>query len=184
MTDAVDTTTPAAPAAPAPVPAPTAPAAQPAAPAVPAKPDTDWVAEARKWEDRAKANKAAADELAAVKAAQAEQQQTVEQQLKALQDRLNKSDAEAARLRVAAAKGVPAELLAGVSGDEAALSAYADQLVAFRGAAPVAPSLQVPGVGNTPPAPPSAAQQAAAAEAKGDYRASMALKMAQLSEQR
>lgn len=58
----------------------TPPATPPAAPpATPARgEDTDWKAEARKWEDRAKANKTAQDELATLKAAnQSEQEKAI-----------------------------------------------------------------------------------------------------------
>lgn len=55
---------PAAPPATTP-PSPTPPAAQPPAPATdPAKPDTDWKAESRKWEQRAKENNTAKETAA------------------------------------------------------------------------------------------------------------------------
>src|SRR6188768_4008774 len=52
-----------------------APAATPEPPAVPAQETTDWKSEARKWEDRAKENKSAAEELASIKEAQKTEQQ-------------------------------------------------------------------------------------------------------------
>ncbi|SDM46570.1 hypothetical protein SAMN04487981_101610 [Streptomyces sp. cf386] len=57
----------------------TPPATPPAAPPAATPPaggdGTDWKAEARKWEDRAKANKTAADELEALKAANMSEQE-------------------------------------------------------------------------------------------------------------
>ena len=59
-----------------PTPTPPAPAQTPTAPPAPATPpappaqETDWKAESRKWEAQSKANKTAADELTALKAAQ------------------------------------------------------------------------------------------------------------------
>lgn len=72
--------TPPAPPNPAPpVTPPAPPAPNPAAPAAPPAPPapaiTDWQAEARKWEARAKDNKTAADELATLKASQMSDQE-------------------------------------------------------------------------------------------------------------
>lgn len=156
-----------------------APVTPPAPPAqAPADDSTDWKAEARKWEDRAKLNKTAADELAALKAAEVkakEDAKSVEEQLSDLRGKFEASVAEAARLRVAQAKGVPAELLADFKGDEAALAAFADRIVAFKGNVEP-PKHVVPGVGNTPPTPPTAQQKITAAEASGDRNASLAAK--------
>lgn len=100
---------PAAPAAPAPAPAPTAPAPVPAAPA---QDPTDWQAEARKWEKRAKDNKAEADQAKSVIATR---------------------DAAAAlakvRDEVATATGVPAAALRGSNKEE--LEAHAAELKPF-----------------------------------------------------
>ena len=46
-----------------------------------AKPEIDWKAKAREWETRAKANKTAADELAALKQAQMTEQERLTAQL-------------------------------------------------------------------------------------------------------
>lgn len=121
-----------------------------------AKPETDWKAEARKWEARAKENKGAADELQKLK----ESQMTEAERLKAEAD---SAKAEAERLKAqsardkavkeaARANGVDADLLALMSGDTpeeveanaATLKAKLDAMpiypsVADRGAAP-APS--------------------------------------------
>lgn len=110
--------------------------------------DTDWVAEARKWESRAKENaaKARANEQAAARLAEIEEANKTEAQK--LADRLAAAEAKAAqaelkalRAEVAQTKGVPAELLTGTNLDE--LTAAADALIAFRGEVkppPVVPS--------------------------------------------
>lgn len=63
---------------------PTAPAAPPTPPP---KSEPDWKAEARKWEDRAKENKTAADELATIKAAQMTAEQKAQADLEAANQR-------------------------------------------------------------------------------------------------
>jgi len=166
-----ETTTPAAPETAAPEVAPAAVAAQPA------QTETDWKAEARKWEERAKANKAAADELAAFKASAETEKQTLEQKLAEIGKAAADRAAEAARYKVAATKGVPAELLP-ENGDEESLAAFADRVLAFRGEQ----RHVVPGVGNTPPKPPTAQEQARAAEAAGDFKSSLAAKTGLLAE--
>lgn len=111
-----------------------APSGTPATP--PAEPD--WKVEAEKWkalsrqnEDKAKANKTAADELATLKAAQLTDQQRAEAAAQAAQAQAADATAQLMRYQVAAAKGVPVELL--TAADEAALTAQADALIAFRG---------------------------------------------------
>lgn len=68
----------------------TAPAPEPTAPTEPARAETDWKAEARKWESRAKENKQAAERLAELEEA-------------------NKSEAERAAERLAKAEQTAAE---------------------------------------------------------------------------
>lgn len=70
--------TPPVPPAGSPAPPATPPASPPATPPAPPATGgdgTDWKAEARKWEDRAKANKTAVDELATLKAANMSEQE-------------------------------------------------------------------------------------------------------------
>ena len=106
--------------------------------------ETDWKAEARKWESRAKENLAAAkaNEEAAKRLAEIEESQKSEAQKQ--QEALERAQRELAELtvaktraEVAAAKGVPANLLVGSTQEE--LDASADAILAFKGEA-AAPS--------------------------------------------
>lgn len=76
---------------------------------------TDWKAEARKWEARAKENKDAADELAALKAAQMTEAEKAAAHLAEVEGELAALKADAQRradaAEVAKATGVPAALL-------------------------------------------------------------------------
>lgn len=115
---------------------------------------TDWKAEARKWESRAKqnfadakANEGAAQRLAEIEEAQKTEAQKAQERLEAAEKRAAELELKAARAEVAAAKGVPAGLL---SGDTVAdLEASADALIAFRGEQPVQ-KLHVPNEGKSP----------------------------------
>lgn len=108
----------------------------------PAEPqETDWKAESRKWEDRAKENlkRANANEDAARRLAEIEESNKTEtQKLQEERDRAQQELASerTARLRVevAAEKGVPAALLSGSTREE--LEASATALVEFRGEKP------------------------------------------------
>lgn len=100
--------------------------------------ETDWKAEARKWEARAKDNLASAkaNEDAAKRLSEIEESQKTEAQKAA--EALEKAHRELAevtlaktRAEVAAAKGVPAALLIGGTQEE--LEAAADALIEFRG---------------------------------------------------
>lgn len=144
------------PPAPTPTPPP-APAPAPAAPPAPAQ-EPDWKAEARKWEDRAKENKKAADRLAELE----ESQKTEAQKLA---DRAAAAEAKAAgyerekqvdawKADVAKTSGVPAAALAGSTLEE--IQAHAEllkPLIATSPETPVPPAgPTVPGEGGTPPA--------------------------------
>jgi hypothetical protein len=91
-----------------PAPEPTPPADPPKTdppadpPADPPKDETDWKAEARKWESRAKDNKSAADKLAEIEAAN---QTELEKAQKA-------AETEAARAQTATVRAVSAEVKA------------------------------------------------------------------------
>lgn len=134
----------------------TAPTAAPTAPPVvetpkpappPVKPDTGdgkdpqaeaekWKALARKHEDAAKANADKAKAFDAFEeASKSELEKAIARAEKAEAEAV-KVRAEALRVQVAAAKGVPVDLLAGDT--QEALEAAADKLLAFRGPA-VAP---------------------------------------------
>lgn len=132
---------------PPPAPQPPAPAADPAQttpPAPPAtddKPDTDWKAHARTWEQRAKDNEAAAkkwEEAETAKRTQAENDRIAIQQAN---DRARLAEENLARERVARTTGVEPEFLGG--GTEEEMRATAQKLLEWRG--PQA---------NTPPPPP------------------------------
>lgn len=100
--------------------------------------ETDWKAEARKWESRAKenlaaakANDAAARRLAEIEEAQKTEADKAAERLAAAEKRAAELELRSIRAEVAAAKGVPANLLSGSTQEE--LEAAADALIAFRG---------------------------------------------------
>lgn len=76
---------------------------------------TDWKAEARKWEARAKENSKAAEELAALKAAQMTEAEKAAAHLAQVESELSALKADAQRrtdaAEVSKATGVPASLL-------------------------------------------------------------------------
>jgi hypothetical protein len=97
----------------------------------PARAEPDWKAEARKWEQRAKENYAAAKRLAEIEEAQKTEAQKLADQLKAAQQEAAAARTEALRLKVAQSKGLSAALAArlqGVTEDE--MAADADALLA------------------------------------------------------
>ena len=114
----------------------------PTAPVIPAQDLTDWKAESRKWEDRAKENKTAADELAAIKDSQLTEAQRQSDALAAAQKLASDSSADALRARVALEKGLTAaqeKRLIGSTKEE--LLADADELLADLGSQkPAVPS--------------------------------------------
>ena len=153
------------PVAPEPVVAPPAPA--PATPVVPAQDPTDWKAESRKWEDRAKENKTAAAELAAIKDSQRTEAERQADALAAAQKLAADSVSDALRARVALEKGLTAaqeKRLVGSTKEE--LLADADQLLIDLGAIPPAPPVVPepdPSIGARAPAKPSGLNAAIAA---------------------
>lgn len=89
-----------------------------------------WKAESRKWEGRAKENKAAADELKTLKQSQLTDQQKADAARQEAEKAANDSKIEAARLRVAIRKGLnetQAKRLVGTTEEE--LEADADELL-------------------------------------------------------
>lgn len=96
-----------------------------------------WKGHARTWEDRAKENKTAAEQLAELKKAELTETERLKLELDEVRAERER-DAKALLLaNVAAAKGVPAALLTGSTQEE--LEAAADALLAFRGT-PKAPA--------------------------------------------
>lgn len=160
------TVTPTPPATPAPV-------AEVPAPAVPAQ-EPDWKAEARKWEQRAKDNKSAAEKLAEIEEAskteaqkQAERTATLEAKVAEYE---TKEQIAAWKAEVAEATGVPAVALAGSTKEE--IEAHASLLKPLIGQQPTEeprPGV-VPTIGKTPNTPPNIPlkDQIAALEAKRD----------------
>lgn len=119
------------------------------------KPDTtDWKAEARKWEDRAKANRAALEKLQETATAGQTAQSELEKALERL-TRLEQENAVKERAlltaTVAQEKGIPADLLVGDTREE--LTAHADKILAFRGEQTSGPVIPRGGYQPTPPKP-------------------------------
>lgn len=103
--------------------------------------ETDWKAEARKWESRAKenlsaakANEVAAKRLTEIEEAQKTETQKQQEALEKAQNELAELTVAKTRAEVAAAKGVPAALLSGSTQEE--LESAADALLEFRGESP------------------------------------------------
>lgn len=95
----------------------------------PAK-ETDWKAEARKWEDRAKANKAAADKLAEIEEASKTAEQKAAERTAELEAKVKQYESEKQiagwKSEVEKATGVPAAALAGSTKEE--IEAHAETL--------------------------------------------------------
>jgi membrane protein involved in colicin uptake len=112
----------------------------------PAEPETDWKAEARKWQKRSQENfdKAKAyDELKAQSEAELKSANEKAAAYKKEVDELHaKSELAATRAKVAEEAGVPAELVSG--DDEDSMRSFAKALAAW-GKPPVAPRTSNPG---------------------------------------
>lgn len=113
--------TPAAPTTTAPKPAPAAPAQE-----------TDWKAEARKWEDRAKENSKAATKLAEIEAANLTEAQRLTARAETAEKALAERETEALRLRIASKHGITGDYVDLVQGaDEAAIEAAATKVASL-----------------------------------------------------
>ena len=92
--------------------------------------EIDWKAKSREWESRAKSNKGAADELAALKDTTTTAEQRFEARLAEVEKRAIEAETSALRSSIAATHGVSVEdrdlFLTGV--DEATLTAQAKRL--------------------------------------------------------
>lgn len=84
---------------------PTPPAQETPPQTPPAAPEPDWKAEARKWEQRAKENKTAADKLAELEAAN-------KSEIEKANDRATKAEAEVASLPAKVAEALRTHLVA------------------------------------------------------------------------
>jgi hypothetical protein len=93
---------------------------------------TDWKAEARKWEDRAKENKSAADELAAIKDAQKSEAEKVADRVAKAEERAVAAEARALRREVALEFKLTTEdaALLDTVNDEKAMRQLAERLAA------------------------------------------------------
>ena len=92
---------------------------------VPAQ-ETDWQAEARKWEKRAKENKSAADKLAEIEESKKTEIQKAMERAEQAEQRINELEREKTRLSVIATHGIPEDyqdLIKGDSEEELAASA-------------------------------------------------------------
>jgi hypothetical protein len=87
-------------------------------PAAPAQ-ETDWKAEARKWEARAKENSGAASKLAEIEESKKSEAQKLQEQLNQLQERATKAERDRERLAVIAKHGIPEEFHDLVHGSDA-----------------------------------------------------------------
>lgn len=95
---------------------------------------TDWKAEARKWETRAKQNAEAAKRLAALEEAQKTAEQKAAEARAAAERERDEARIELLRYKVALAKGLPADLAARLRGStEEELSKDADELLKLVG---------------------------------------------------
>ena len=121
--------------------------------------ETNWKAQSRKWEKRAKANEEAAEELEKLKEAQMSEQEKAAKHTKELEAKLAKYEAEKQQhewcVQVAKKTGVPADLLRGSTLDE--VQAHAESIKQYlqnnktsdqTGAG--TPAGYAPKVGNTP----------------------------------
>lgn len=149
-----------------------APEAAPIQSEAPAQePAIDWKAEARKWEQRAKENSAAAKRLAELEEAAKTEEQKRAEELEALRAKVTEYETReqinAWKADVSKETGVPANVLAGSTLEE--IKAHAEQLRPLIAAqAPVKPApLIVPAEGKTPPALNSSALEDALRKAVG-----------------
>lgn len=117
-------------------------------------PETDWVAEARKWEQRAKENKSAADRLKALEDEKKSTEQRAAEREAAAEKRAVDAEARAARRDIALEYGLSkddAGLLDHLT-DEGAMRAVAGRLSA-QASEQIKNGNYAPTEGRTPPPP-------------------------------
>ncbi|WP_461004570.1 hypothetical protein [Trueperella pyogenes] len=111
--------------------------------------ETDWKAEARKWEDRAKANRTQVSQLQAkvdqLQGASSDLEKALER-ISALEQHNSALERNALIAQVASAKQVDPALLVGDTLEE--LETHADRLLAWRGG--VVKQAAAPGLGHQP----------------------------------
>ena len=84
---------------------------------------TDWKSEARKWEQRAKANASAAEELTKLKESEKTELQRLQERAEQAEARLAQTEIQSMHARLAAEYGVPVEAIHGDDEDTARQSA-------------------------------------------------------------
>lgn len=87
------------------------------------KESTDWKSEARKWEQRAKANATAAEELTKLKESEKTELQRLQERAEQAEARLAQTEIQSMHARLAAEYGVPVEAIHGDDEDTARKSA-------------------------------------------------------------
>lgn len=87
------------------------------------KESTDWKSEARKWEQRAKANATAAEELTQLKEAEKTELQRLQERAEQAEARLAQTEIQSMHARLAAEYGIPVEAIHGDDEDTARQSA-------------------------------------------------------------
>lgn len=95
------------------------------------KSETDWKAEARKWEQRAKENTEAAKKLADIEEANKTEIQKAQDRAAAAEQRATQAEQTALKVRIAAEMNVPVEVLHG--SDEATVRAAAQKVLDWAG---------------------------------------------------
>jgi len=131
--------------------------------------DTDWKAEARKWQKRAQENFGAAEKLAKLEDAEKSAEQRLTEQIQALTKRAEAAEVDALRRRVAADRGLPADIVEFLTGtDEDSVVTQADKLAERLAAAA--------------PPPPPASRPASLRSGNGEKTADTGLSPAQLAE--
>ena len=108
--------------------------------------ETDWKAEARKWESRARSNKDAAEKLAQLEDAQKSEAQRLTERAETAERKLQEAETERTRLNVIAQHSIPANLQHLVKGaDEAEMTAAAKSLAELVNTPPEPQRVVVPG---------------------------------------
>jgi len=113
-----------------------------------------WKQKAREQENRAKANADAAKRLKEIEDRDLSELQKAQRDRDDLAKRLEQTEREAVRSRVALTKGLPADIAATLNGSsEEELAAHADRLLAWRGNVPPVTPRPDPGQGARPTTP-------------------------------
>lgn len=118
----------------------------------PAQEETDWKAEARKWEERAKQNRdenhALKQKLETLSDSRSELEKAVDR-IAALEAANKQLELQNLTAEIANVKGVDQALLSGSTREE--LEAYADKLLAWRGETPTPAAAPLAGLQPSPP---------------------------------